>query len=188
MLASTENSGGRRANRSRTRALDTGHAKTAGHATSSRRLVVTTHKESRDADSESFRTGMTCQNGGNRRHFGITEPFWLKAQARVFLEALQKELCMPSKEGFHHPACGRSFQPGDLAHVCFRFPDFSYCMCTRVVTHNVLTARKAYRLRDSSTEIDAHHWSLLARDFLSIAPGTAPHTSLPLLRMGGTSK
>ena len=31
---------------------------------SSRRLVVTTHRESRDADSESFRTSSICQNGG----------------------------------------------------------------------------------------------------------------------------
>ena len=34
--------------------------KTAEHATSSRRLVVTTHRESRDADSESLRTGIIC--------------------------------------------------------------------------------------------------------------------------------
>ena len=35
------------------------------NATSSRRLVATTHWESRDADSQSFRTGSTCQHGGN---------------------------------------------------------------------------------------------------------------------------
>ena len=37
--------------------------KTANNATSSR-LVATSHCESRDADSESFRTGNICQNGG----------------------------------------------------------------------------------------------------------------------------
>ena len=34
-------------------------------ATGSRRLDATTHRESPDADSESFQTGSICQNGGN---------------------------------------------------------------------------------------------------------------------------
>ena len=38
--------------------------KNANHVTNSRRLVATTHRESRDADSESFRTGSICWNGG----------------------------------------------------------------------------------------------------------------------------
>ena len=38
--------------------------KTANNATSSRRLVASTPRESRDADSEIFRTGIICQNGG----------------------------------------------------------------------------------------------------------------------------
>ena len=37
---------------------------TTNNATSSRRHVATTHRESRDADSEKFRTSSTCQNGG----------------------------------------------------------------------------------------------------------------------------
>ena len=37
----------------------------------------------------------------------------------------------------------------------FKFSMFD-CMCTRVVTSNALSARRAYRLRDVSTEIDAH--------------------------------
>ena len=53
----TENIGRRRANRFRTRAV------AANNATSSRRLVVTTHGESWDADSESWRTGRTVDNG-----------------------------------------------------------------------------------------------------------------------------
>ena len=36
--------------------------------------------------------------------------------------------------------------PGELAEI----------MCMRVVTYNVLSARRAYRLRDISHEIDAH--------------------------------
>ena len=46
------------------RAVDSDYAKTAKRATSSRRLGAKCHRESRDADSESFRTGITCQNGG----------------------------------------------------------------------------------------------------------------------------
>ena len=38
--------------------------KTADNATSSRRLDAASHRESRDADSESCRTGIICQNGG----------------------------------------------------------------------------------------------------------------------------
>ena len=52
----------RRANWSRTRAIK--NAKTSKNAPKSRRFVVATHRESRDADSESFRTGSNCQNGG----------------------------------------------------------------------------------------------------------------------------
>ena len=51
--------------------------KTADHATSSRRLVS---YESRDVDSESFRTDIIWQNGGKSTMY-ITKPFWLKAQA-----------------------------------------------------------------------------------------------------------
>ena len=51
--------------------------KTADHATSSRRLVC---YESRDVDSESFRTGIMWQTSGKSTMY-ITKPFWLKAQA-----------------------------------------------------------------------------------------------------------
>ena len=61
----TEKVGRRRANPCRTRAVDIHHAATAGNATSSRRLVATIHWESRDADSQSIRTGSICQNVGN---------------------------------------------------------------------------------------------------------------------------
>ena len=62
----TEKIGRRRKTRSRFRAVDTNYAKKAENASSSRRLVATTtHWESRDADSQSFRTGRNCQNGGN---------------------------------------------------------------------------------------------------------------------------
>ena len=65
-------------------------------------------------------------------------------------------VCLP-KMG-PHPACGRSFLAGDFAHVCLCIPGemFFCCICTRVVTYNALSARRAYRLRHISTEIDAH--------------------------------
>ena len=59
----TENRCRRRANRSRTRAVDLNYAETATTDTSSRRLGAT-HSESRNDDSESFRTSSLCQNGG----------------------------------------------------------------------------------------------------------------------------
>ena len=63
-VPATEKSGRRSAHGSRTRAVDTDYAKTAKRATISRRLDATTHSESRDADSESFRTGIIRQNAG----------------------------------------------------------------------------------------------------------------------------
>ena len=48
----------------RPRAVDNNCAIRAENTTSSRRLVATTHRASRDADSQSFRTRSTCQNGG----------------------------------------------------------------------------------------------------------------------------
>ena len=60
----TEKIGRRRGHRFRTRAIDMDWAKSAEHATISRRLVATTHWESRNAVSQSFRTGSICKNGG----------------------------------------------------------------------------------------------------------------------------
>ena len=61
----TENIRRRTGNRPRPRAVDINYAKTAETPTSSRRLDATTHRESRDADSESVRTGRICQNNGD---------------------------------------------------------------------------------------------------------------------------
>ena len=46
----------------RTTEVDIDYAERVDNATSSRRFVLTTHRESRDADSRSFRTGSRCQN------------------------------------------------------------------------------------------------------------------------------
>ena len=92
-----------------------------------------------------------------------------------FLLALHKAnlhtyLCMPSGVS-RHPACGRSFLAGDCAHVCRRCPIEVFLlfhgMCTRVVTFYVLRARRACRLRDISTEIDAHGITVTQLPFLS---------------------
>ena len=56
-------SSGRLDPKHRTRAVDIDHAKTANTDTCSRRLGAT-HRDSRDDDSEGFRTSSICQNGG----------------------------------------------------------------------------------------------------------------------------
>ena len=65
----------RRANRVGTRVLDIENAITANNATSWRRYVATTHRESRNADSKSLRTSRTCKNGGKLTVTGI-ENLW----------------------------------------------------------------------------------------------------------------
>ena len=58
------NSGRLRANRSRTRAVDVVAQKQRTLPQVRGELVATAHTESRDADSESFRTCRICQDGG----------------------------------------------------------------------------------------------------------------------------
>ena len=58
--------------------------KTAKRATSSRRLDATTHRESRDADSQGFRTGSICQNGGNWTTQLPVNLFWMETVLHFF--------------------------------------------------------------------------------------------------------
>ena len=68
----TENSGRRRASRSRTRAYDINWAATANNDTSSKRLGAT-HRESRNDDSESFRKGSICQSHGRKQFRSVMQ-------------------------------------------------------------------------------------------------------------------
>ena len=81
----TQKSG--RRNQSPTRAVGIDYAKTAKHATSLRRLDATTHRESRDADSDSFRTeasfAWTVENG----QFCITNEILLWMETALHIDA-----------------------------------------------------------------------------------------------------
>ena len=79
----TENNGRWRTNRSRTRAVDI-----TRKDTSSRRLVATTHRESRD-DSESFWTDSICQNSGK---WQILHYQWICYVWKQFYAFLQRIL------------------------------------------------------------------------------------------------
>ena len=61
-------------------------------ATSSRRLAATTHRKSRDADSESFRTGSMWQNGGKwtTLHF-----HWIRHGGKQLYSFMQRILRSP---------------------------------------------------------------------------------------------
>ena len=57
------------------------------------------------------------------------------------------------------PPCLRTVVPGGRPRTrlfTFSLVQKKNCMCTLVVTCNALSARRAHRLRDISTEIDAH--------------------------------
>ena len=77
--------------------------------------------------------------------FAQVEVFWWLFERR---RTFTRSCACPSKRGFITlPADGRSWRR------------FFYCMCTRVVTNYVLSARRASShvdVRDMSTEIDAH--------------------------------
>ena len=85
----TEENGRRRAHRSRTRTVEIDHVTTANNATSSRRLDAATHRESRDSDSQSFRTGNTCQNGGKCATQVPMNLSWMETVLHFFAETLR---------------------------------------------------------------------------------------------------
>ena len=70
----------------RTRAVDIDHAKTANTDTSSRRLGAT-HRETRDDDSEGFRTSSICQNGGE---CAIPHNQWICCGRKQFYSFMQR--------------------------------------------------------------------------------------------------
>ena len=65
---------------------------TANNATSSSRLVAAIHWESRDTDSESFRTSSICQNGGN---WTILYYQWLCHGWKQFYSSMRREYSGP---------------------------------------------------------------------------------------------
>ena len=58
--------------------------------------------------------------------------------------------------------------------------------CTRIVTYDVLSARRAHRIRDINEEINAHIIGLSGRVCHSDVPGMAPCTNIRVSRQGDT--